>query len=224
MYKTETIKNYLESMRAMITEHMESENIRLSISKGNRKIGRVMNVSTAAIVTCGNCTECQGYCYDLKACLMRFNVRNARAKNTALLYRDRDEFFRQVSEACDRRRTNKYFRWHVSGEILDLDYFGRMVQIAVDHPDFVFWTYTKRYDIVNRFVADGGFIPGNFTVMFSEWRGMPIDNPYGFPEFRVLFEGEEAPADAFVCPGNCDICKAAGRGCVAGETAYNGIH
>ena len=223
-YKNETINKYMEKINAAISDKLFEEFIKVSISKGNIKIGRVMNVSTAAIVTCGNCSECKHYCYDIKAAMRFKNVLNSRARNTALLIKDRDSFFAQIDEACSRRKTNKYFRWHVSGEIQDIDYFERMVLIARNHPDFIFWTYTKRYDIVNYFIACGGIIPDNFKIMFSEWRGMPMDNPYMMPEFRVLMDGEKAPEDAFICPGNCDVCKAMNRGCIAGETVYNHIH
>ena len=48
---------------------------------------------------------------------------------------------------------------------------------------------------------------------------MPMDNPHGMPEFRVVFKDETPPAGHY-CPGNCDICKNLHRGCVEGETTY----
>ena len=200
------------------------DNVSVSIQTGNVKIGHTHCVSLPAIIACENCSECKVHCYGLKDALRFLAVRLARAKNWALLMTNRSEYFRQIADYISRRRAHKFFRWHVVGEIIDLDYFEHMIAIAERFPDWKFWTYTKRYDIVNRFVADNGYIPENLIIMFSEWRGMVMDNPYGFPEFRVLFEGEQAPADAWLCPGCCDICKAVNRGCVAGETTYNGIH
>lgn len=229
MYKKETLHKYTMEMMGLIEQYKNTkEALKLVFSNGNRKIGRVLNISTAAIITC-KCNVCHGICYDIKACIQYQNVRNARAKNTALLLKDRDEFFRQIDEKMSRRRRNKYFRFHVGGEILDADYFRRMVEIARNHPDFTIWTYTKFYKAVNDYVEKYGreSIPENMTVMFSEWRGFPMVNPYGFPEFRVVFKDDEvkpSPDSVWYCPGNCDICKAAHRGCLAGETTYCNEH
>lgn len=196
--------------------------IKMCISNGNKKIGRVMNVSLPPILSCGNCKECKFLCYDIKACNQYPNtVIDARIRNWTILKKDRDEYFARIRNAIERRRRNFYFRWHVSGDIIDLDYLKRVVDIARDYPHLIFWTYTKMYWIVNQYCDIYGkeSIPSNLTIMFSEWRGVPMDNPYGFPEFRVVFKGEEEP-EGHYCPRNCDVCKAIKRGCVAGETTY----
>lgn len=221
-YRKETLKKMLELMGATARRYgrMKPEDIKLCVSVGNRKIGRVMNVSLPPVLSCGHCKECKLYCYDVKACMQYpGTVIDARIRNWAILKADRAGYFRRIEERITRRRRNKFFRWHVAGDIIDRDYFDQMVAIAKRHPDFTFWTYTKMYSIINGYIADGGDIPENFHIMFSEWRGLPMDNPYNFPEFRVLFKGETPPA-GYYCPGNCDICKANGRGCLAGETTY----
>lgn len=234
-YSKEAKAKYIRQMQALISGYtfaLEHESaLQVAISYGNRKIGRVMNVSTAAIFTCGgNCAQCQNLCYDIKAALQYDNVRQARARNTAMSRKARALFFQQIDDAMTRRRRNKYFRWHVAGDIQDADYLTRMIENARKHPDFKVWTYTKQYDIVNAYVAGHGgdrhvAIPSNMVIMYSEWRGLPMVNPYGFPEFRVIFNGENVPSDCtWICPGNCDICKAQNRGCIAGETTYAREH
>lgn len=217
----ELIKMYIAMLAAGIA-------LRVAISTGNRKIGNVLNVSIAPLVTCGNCKECSKYCYDLKACLQYENVRNARARNTAILQFDRDSYFAQVENKIAKRRGNFYFRWHVSGEIPDIDYLNRMIEIARRYPHFTFWTYTKMYGIVNNWCYQHGRenIPANLHIMFSEWRGMPMHNPYNFPVFTVRFisEGEKFLPDIWTCPGNCDKCKQAKRGCVVGENVQAADH
>ena len=205
------------------------EDIQLCISAGNNKIGKTMNISTMPILCCGNCKECKKLCYDIKACLQYpGTVIDARMRNTVLLRRNRREYFRRIEAAINKRRANKYFRWHVAGDIIDVDYFDQMVKIARKHPDFTFWTYTKMYNVVNEWcswhIAKRGAIPKNLHVMFSEWRGMPMHNPYNFPEFRVVFKEDAVKPRGFYCPGNCDICKASKRGCIAGETTYCNEH
>ena len=224
MYKIETIRKVVSNLEAREMFYLAKnvDDIPMCISDGNIKIGRVLNVSLPPVVTCSNCGECQKLCYDIKACNQYPDtVVDARARNLAILKKNRNEYFNRIEDKIRRRRANKYFRWHVAGDIVDYDYFCRMVEVAKNHPDFIFWTYTKAYGTVNEYVKRNGrdAIPANFSIMFSEWRGMPMDNPYGFPEFKVVFKDEEEP-NGFYCPGNCDICKAIHRGCLAGETTY----
>ena len=225
MYSKESIKKVVTNLKNAISHYMgrKADTIKLCISKGNKKIGRVMNVSLAPIITCANCKECKFLCYDVKANLQYPNVVDARARNTALLNMDRDLYFETIDKAISRRLKNKYFRWHVSGDIVDYDYFVRMVEIARKHPDFVFWTYTKNYKVVNMFLAIDT-LPNNFHVMFSEWRGLAMDNPYGMPEFKVVFKDDAEKPNGFYCLGNCDLCKALKRGCIIGETTYCNEH
>lgn len=221
MFKLSTIKKVVRKMKgteakyAMVNVH----DIPMCISDGNKKIGRVMNVSIPPILSCGNCGECQYLCYDLKACNQYPNtVIDARIRNWVVLNKDRDLYFDTIRKKLKRRRKNLYFRWHVAGDIVDADYLDRMVKIAIEFPKVTFWTYTKMYAIVNGYRKNHE-IPSNLSIMFSEWRGMPMDNPYGFPEFRVVFKDEVEPK-GFYCPGNCDICKKTKHGCIARETTY----
>lgn len=238
MYSIESLKKVNRLFDAFIGKYsgIDAHDIKMCISKGNRKIGRVMNVSLPPIRTCANCSECRKLCYDIKACLQYPDtVIDARIRNYSVLLKDRDAYFARIDAAISRRRTNKFFRWHVAGDIVDLDYFTRMVQIAASHPDFVFWTYTKNYSIVNEYVAANGgsiaaAIPANFHIMFSEWDGMPMSNPYDFPIFTCkLKDGNKNHAPEYFnrlhkCPGNCDVCKTLNRGCVAGESTYCNEH
>lgn len=233
MYKPETLKKYKDDADRRIAHYMEMpiSGIKFSISEGNDKIGRTWNVSTLAMHTCGNCSHCLPYCYDIKACVKNADgVLDARVRNTVILWRDRDRFFDEIDFFLCTRRKHKFFRWHVAGEIIDLDYFFRMVEICRNYSNWTFWTYTKRYDIVNEYCSIYGrdSIPSNFSVMFSQWDGLRMDNPYNFPIFAVrLKDGNKTPLPwetMYKCPGNCDICKAAHRGCIAGENTYNDEH
>ena len=233
-FAKESIKKVVTVMneKKEVYSDIPAEKIKMCISNGNRKIGRVMNVSLPPIITCANCKECKYLCYDIKACLQYpETVIDARVRNYSILIKNRDEFFSRIDKKMKSRRKNKYFRWHVAGDIVDIDYFNRMIEIAKAHPDFTIWTYTKNYTVVNEWVkAHGGnknAIPKNFSIMFSEWRGMEMINPYNFPEFRVVFKNDKDkpdPTKNHYCPGNCDICKKSGRGCVAHETTYCNEH
>lgn len=229
-YKHETIVKFIRMGKAKIGEYMGKavSDIKICISSGNVKIGRVMNVSLLPIFTCRHCKECKRFCYDIKANFVYGNVLDARVRNYVILLKSRDEYFRRIDEAMNRRRANKFFRWHVAGDIVDLDYFVRMVENAKRHPDFVIWTYTKNYEIVNEYCEKYGqeAIPSNFVVMFSEWKGLEMSNPYHFPVFYCKFPEEtmDKYLRMYKCPGNCDICKALHRGCIKGEDVYTDLH
>lgn len=217
-------KKAVELIRAYVADYMSAplDSLHVSITKGNRKIGRVLNVSLPPVITCCNCSGCLKLCYDIKAVLQYPEVRKARARNYVILMRDRQKYFDEIIETIKRRQKNKYFRWHVSGDIVDVDYFNNMVKIARMFPKFRFWTYTKAYVYVNKWCDINGKenIPDNLTIMFSEWKGMPINNPYRFPEFRVWFHDEKKPARVHWCPGNCELCLNSKTGCPYGQTTY----
>lgn len=231
-FSPEALKNFTIKAKSAIKEYdnIPIEDLKISISKGNSKIGKVMNVSNMPVLSCGHCSHCAPYCYDMHSANFRKTVIMARAKNTSILRRDRKEYFRQIRLAISRT-SYRYFRWHVGGEIVDFDYFAEMVKIAKENPHITFWTYTKMHHIVNLYVTLHGeirseAIPQNFHIMFSEWDGMPLDNPYNFPVFSCkLLAGNKNHDDSYFdslyrCPGKCGACIASGRGCVAGETAY----
>lgn len=235
MYSRETVVKYVNGINERVKHYRKclvyGEQLKVAISYGNKKIGRVMNVSTPAYFTCGAaCKVCKDLCYDIKAAIQYGNVRNARARNLAILENSRKDYFDQIDRAISRRKKNKYFRWHVAGDIIDVNYFSHMVEIARNHPDFIFWTYTKQYDIVNYYVANNGgdrnvAIPANLSIMFSEWQGLEMKNPYNFPVFGVIFDNDSETVKAeklsnHICPGNCDICKETNNGCIAGVNTY----
>ncbi len=226
-YTIETLKKFYSTAESLIAFYMALpiDSLKICITNGNKKIGHVMNVSLLPIFTCiNNCQGCRFFCYDIKACMQYKNVIMARARNTVLLWRNRDKFFDLIDKKISHRRKNKYFRWHVAGDIIDLDYFERMVEIAKNHKDFVFWTYTKQYDIVNTYCDRYGkqSIPSNFSIMFSQWDGIEIVNPYGFAEFRVV--DDIKTAKGFICPGNCEFCLKNRCGCPYQQTVTNEKH
>lgn len=229
-YSLETVRKIMATLRALIAYYMGCayDTLRVRISTGNRKIGRVHNFSMAPGVTCANCSGCLRWCYDVKACLQYENVRIARAINTAMMYMNMAATFQQIDNYISRKRARKFFRWHVSGDILNVEYFDFMVEIARRHPDWIFWTYTKNYAAVNAWVkAHGGnrsAVPANLSVMFSVWNGMPCINPYGFPEFTCIMDGMEPAPGAHHCPGNCDLCIESGHGCPFGQSSYTFPH
>ena len=234
----DALKHYTDLARRWMEYYtaQDIDTLHVAISDGNDKIGHAWNVSTLAIFTCPYCNLCGPYCYDVRDCL-RYgdgdanNVIKARAKNTVILIKARARFFAEIDAFLSKRRKHKFFRWHVGGEIQDTAYALEIIDIAHRHADWTFWTYTKNYSAVNdaidvvnarRGITRG--VPANLSIMFSQWRGLEMDNKHGLPEFRVVFESDAVKPAGFYCPGNCDYCKKHCRGCIARETTYCNEH
>ena len=181
----------------------------ISISKGNSKMGFIPSVSLPPIVTCAaNCT-CAKKCYAAKLCRLRPNVRNAYQKNLDILKNDMDNYFIQVKAAA---MVSKYFRFHVSGDIPDMNYLDRMVKLAQDLPGTTFLAFTKQYNFINNFLQYA-VIPDNLKIIFSAWPGMTMENPHNMPVANVIFKGQEPADDWKICGGKCSECACRGVGC-----------
>lgn len=183
------------------------------ISAGNRKTGfAVPSVSLIPVSDCGNCSACGRLCYDLRNDCIYNGVMSTRAKNSAIARTQIDRYFHEIKVACGAFR---FFRWHIGGDILSAAYLLGMVDVALACPHCTFLAFTKRFDLVNAFVAGGGVIPSNLQIIFSAWPGMALNNPYNFPVSSPLFvDGSHAAGPLAVdCPGDCSRCAVMGSGC-----------
>ena len=113
----------------------------ISISTGNKKMGQIPSVSLPPVVTCKNCSTCAKKCYAAKLCRIYKTVREAYDRNLEILKEDRDSYFFQVKAAAI---TSRYFRFHVSGDIIDADYLDRMVKLARELKGTEFLAFTKK--------------------------------------------------------------------------------
>jgi hypothetical protein len=185
------------------------KNNQVSISPGNRKMGFIPSVSLPPIVTCASGCACCKKCYAAKMCRIYPSVRNAYNRNLDILKNDIDGYFLQVKAAA---MVTKYFRFHVSGDIPDMNYLDRMVKLAEELPGTTFLAFTKRYAFINNFLQYAS-LPDNLKIILSEWPGMALDNPHNLPVAHVIFKGEEPAADWKICGGNCSECACRGVGC-----------
>lgn len=110
---------------------------------------------------------------------------------------------------------SRFFRWHVSGDITDADYFNNMIEIAKRNTHCEMLCFTKKYDIVNAYLKAGGIIPLNLHLIFSAWKDIPMINPYNLPEAHVIYRDNSTTAKPGVkmCVGNCTECAVTNNGC-----------
>ena len=185
-------------------------NLTVSISKGNRKMGAIPSVSLPACITCNPSAPCFKQCYAAKIERIYKTARESYQRNLDILKADPGEYWLQVKAAA---MVNRFFRYHVSGDIPNPDYFVQMIKLAKELPNTNFLAFTKQYNIVNQFINDGGAIPNNLKIIFSNWGSWKCDNPHNLPQCEVIFNGDNVPDQWKICGGNCTECAINGCGC-----------
>lgn len=176
---------------------------KISISKGNEKMGNIPSVSLPPVVTCAkNCT-CAKKCYAVKLTKIYPSVKKAYDRNLEILKKSPRDYFKQIDDIC---AVSRFFRWHVSGDIPNDTYFLYMLDIAKNNPYCEMLVFTKKYNMINAYIDGGIEIPKNLHIIFSEWDGMELKNPHNLPVAHVVFKGETPQNGWHVCSGNCLDC------------------
>ena len=183
----------------------------VKISPGNSKMGSIPSVSLPAVKTCRSCA-CNQKCYALKLERLRKTVREAYQNNLEVLRSDPETYWREVEAAVMLAR---FFRFHVSGDIPDYDYLVHMIGVAERNPHCEILCFTKKYELVNRWLFERRRFPGNLHMIFSAWAGLPMVNPFSLPEAHVRYRDGTTTAreDAEECGGNCTECAVTDSGC-----------
>ena len=184
--------------------------MKLSISKGNSKMGAIPSVSLPPIKTCPAGVPCAVKCYAAKLCRIYPTVKKAYENNYQLLINNELDYWYQLQQAA---KTTKYFRFHVSGDIVNYSYFNWMVTTAEMIPDTTFLAFTKQYDIVNNYIDLFGSLPDNLKIIFSEWGNQKPYNPHNLPTAAVIFKNTVPAENWKICGGNCSDCACRGVGC-----------
>ena len=184
----------------------------VKFSPGNTKMGNIPSVSLPSIKTCPHC-GCWDKCYANKIERIRPTVKAAYQSNWDLLQKDEDAYWREVEGQI---MLNRYFRFHVSGDIPNESYLVNMVRVAWHNPHCQILCFTKRYKWVNDYLdREHGTLPDNLHMIFSAWPGLTMVNPYKLPEAHVIFRDGSTTAapHATACGGNCSECAVTDSGC-----------
>lgn len=183
---------------------------KVSISKGNTKMGAIPSVSLPACVTCNPEAPCFKKCYANRLEKRYPTVNKAYMRNLDILNTHPEQYWTEVRQAAQAAR---FFRYHVSGDIPDIKYLANMCVLAYALPSTAFLAFTKQHTIINQFLKLGGKIPDNLQIILSNWGAWKCDNPYNLPTCEIIFKGT-APADNWkICGGNCTECACRGVGC-----------
>ena len=218
-----------EEVRSVLTAGGDVSRL-VSISSGNTKMGKVASVSLLPILTCpARCNgTCGDKCYAKKLALLRPTVARAYARNTAVARFAPGAFFYAVARAMEKVQ---YFRFHVSGDVLNSEYLRAVVSACVFNPHCQVLMFTKRFETVNQYIDKYGPLPKNMHCLFSGWTNLnPTEagfNPHNLPETTVYAKDEDIRPEWTLCGGNCLDCAIHDGGCWAakpGETIAFKIH
>jgi len=211
-YNSNTINKFSAALDNAKELVKAGTDLRVRTSNANSKMGNVASVSTLPFLTCPGCCRdtCGAKCYAAKLANLRPAVLTSYAINTALAMLKPKIYWQQVNAAVCAVR---FFRFHVSGDIMNAEYFDNMVECANNNPHTEILVFTKQYKIVNDFISNGGEIPGNMHILFSGWSNLAPVNPYNLPETNVFRNESEIKDNWKICGGNCFNCACRGVGC-----------
>ena len=186
--------------------------MKISISKSNKKMCGIPSFSFPPVVTCSNCAECKRKCYALRMAKFRPSIMEAWRGNLEAWNENREAVkHRIMSEAF----LTRYFRYFVGGDIPDFGFLCMMAEVAEAVSGCTFLAFTKKFDLVNKYLETFGPLPDNLRIIFSGWGSAlrPV-NPHGLPESDIIQKGEKMPDDCLkLCGGNCADCICRGVAC-----------
>lgn len=173
-------------------------------------------VGTKLQGVCGS--VCEG-CYARRLENFRPSVKKGHENRTDAVLNAMDDWLLRTDwinamTALIQRRyegaSERYFRWHDSGDIQSYNHLTMLVQVARNIPDIQFWIPTKEKSIVLHYLRKHGEFPKNLVVRVSS---AMIDAPpmRGFTLTSTVHKNEEPVGH--VCPapqqnGECGKCRA----------------
>ena len=152
-----------------------------------------------------------GRCYALRGRYLFPVVRNAMQRRLASLTHPR---WVEAITTLIRRSGHRYFRWHDSGDIQNLQHFENIIAVCRNLPSVKFWLPTREYQTVEAYRRMGGQIPGNLCIRYSAHL---VDGPpplrYGLPVSIVCSKAAQAPPGTHHCRAatrhnRCGRCRA----------------
>lgn len=186
--------------------------MKLNISLGNSKMGKkaTPNISLPAVITCRPDAPCTKLCYARRGNLRFPNVKALYQENLSLWRTDPTGFVSDLEDFLCKKRP-AFFRWHVAGDIPDLQYYHMMQNVAKLHHETQFLAFSKRYEwVLEDRVSGFGKLPSNLRIKLSAWPGLDFPTTayenMGFV-YTTHKDENRAPEKIFDCPGYCPTCR-----------------
>lgn len=171
----------------------------IHISEGNSKLGKIPNISLPPGKSCIINAPClRDGCYARKFYRLYPSCKQAWDENLKYYQESPADYFKEIGEYIQKKKP-RFFRWHVAGDIPDVDYLSRMRSIALSFPGTNFLCFTKRYSY------DFSNLPDNLTVLLSTWPTSPVPVTE-LPKTWLSQDPRKPNAKTIKCPGNCLNC------------------
>lgn len=166
-------------------------------------------VNLPAGITCRPDAPCFKECYARHGHFLYTNVKRSLANNLKAFDTNPDLYFEMILNGS---KGYQRFRWHSSGDIVSTRYLEGMCWVARRNPQTSYLCFTKKFELVNNYIANGHRIPKNLKIVFSGWTDWMPENPYNFPTTWVYYPKNEAanaciPKKAIPCGGKCSECS-----------------
>lgn len=191
-----------------------SENNSINISTTNSKLGGfIPSLNMPQGITCRHDAPCLVGCYAKRGNFTYNNVKQSALDNLKAFKEEPEKFFEAIINYLNNGDISyKFFRWHSSGDIVNVKYLKGMVRVAEACPRTKFLCFTKQFGFVNMYIAVKGELPQNLHIVFSAWdKDFKVINPYNLPTTYVNFKDEsknpKIPEFAIPCIGKCYECK-----------------
>lgn len=157
---------------------------------------------------CAKCAKEGGGCYALRGHFIYSSVKKRLAENLEAYKENPKLYFEMIA---NQTRLYNFVRWHSSGDIVDTAYLEGMCRVARKNKFTRYLAFTKKFELVNEFIASGKRIPSNLKIVFSTWKEFVPENPYSLPMASVYFPRDKkanayVPNNAYTCPGKCAEC------------------
>jgi hypothetical protein len=177
------------------------DGMRLKISEGNSKLGKIPNLSLPPVTTCRPGAPCatEG-CYAVKFYRMYPTVRSAWDSNLRLYQEDPDGFFSDLIVYLTMKKPER-FRLFVSGDFPDEIFFVRIMDVFGSHPETKVLCFTKRFEYPLYIT------PRNVNMVLSMWPGLEIpDIAEDFPCSWLSTDVRRPIMTHIKCVSNCMEC------------------
>ena len=177
------------------------------IKNTNSKLGKLIGNINMPTTTCRPDAPCRKLCYGRRGHFLYSKVRDSINSNYKLFSDNPKTFFRQINAEL-LVTPYSFIRWHSVGDIPNTEYLEGMVRVARKNKKTRFLCFTKQYEIVNAFIENGGKIPPNLIIVFSNWGDWHCENPFNLPTAWIKFRNCEKgiPPNAVECAGFCGAC------------------
>lgn len=146
-------------------------------------------------------------CYAVKGMYGFKNVRLAQLRRANAIYHP--EWVNAMAFLINRKKS-KYFRWHDSGDVVDMAHLKRIIEVVKLTPTVNHWLPTREAKLITKYENTYGAFPKNLCVRLSATKvdAMP---PSAWDITSTVHKEDKAHGKTCGAPknnGECGTCRA----------------